>query len=109
MALYDTSRMDIFEFNGLTLLVEFLNEKPIDYLTATATDTLNQSNNSDSETSACERVQQKSAIAISRFSKETKYALSLIDLNVIQRLSELCLNLNARNNSDSVLIASIVS
>ena len=110
MALYDTSRMDIFEFNGLTLLVEFLNEQPIDYLTSSSTDPLNQSNaNSDSEMSACERVQQKSAIAISRFSKETKYALILMDLNVIQRLSELCRNLNARNNSDSVLIASIVS
>ena len=34
----------------------------------------------ESEISACERVQQKAAIAISRFCKESKYATILIEL-----------------------------
>jgi hypothetical protein len=108
MALYDTSRIDIFEFNGLTLLVEFLNEKPVEFFSDGLNNSVVNSAAVDSEISACERVQQKSAIAISRFSKESKYALTLMDHNVIQRLSELCRDLNARNNSDSVLVACIV-
>lgn len=74
MALFENSRNDIVELNGLNLLCELLNERPSDY-------NQNESKSIDSELSACERVQQKSAIAISRFSKDPKHALSLAELN----------------------------
>ena len=40
----------------------------------------NKQDSIESEVSACERVQQKAAIAISRFCKESKYATVLIEL-----------------------------
>lgn len=58
---------------------------------------------------ACERVQQKSAIAISRFCKEKQYTMGLIDLGVVARLVTICRNSHERNNSDSVLVACLVS
>lgn len=87
MALLPSCRTEIAEFNGLNLLVEFLNETPSNYLNYS--NDIDQSsfpskNNSiESEINACERVQQKAAIAISRFCKESKYALILIELGGI--------------------------
>lgn len=75
MALLENCRYDISEFNGLNLLIDFLNERPLNYMN------LDSSRNSiESELNACERVQQKAAIAISRFCKEAKYTSQLIDL-----------------------------
>lgn len=71
MALLENCRYDIAEFNGLNLLVDFLNERPLNYL---------NNNTIESELNACERVQQKAAIAISRFCKESKYTSQLIEL-----------------------------
>lgn len=85
MALLESCRTEIVDFNGLQLLLEFLNEKPsnyienpINYLNGGSYDTV------ESEISACERVQQKAAIAISRFCKEAKYTSLLIDLGGIE-------------------------
>jgi hypothetical protein len=72
MALYDNCMHDIVEFSGLNLIMEFLNEKPNDYM--------NNSQTMESEMSACERVQQKSAIALSLFSKNLSYVKILIEL-----------------------------
>ena len=106
MALYQSSRADIAEFNGLSVLIEFLNEKPADYQTSSSS----SSNSVDSEISACERVQQKSAIAISRFCRESKYALVFVkELNAVTRLVELCRCLNERNSSESVLVACLAA
>ena len=54
---------------------EYRKEKTYNYLN------VESSNNSvESELNACERVQQKAAIAISRFCKEPKYTSQLIEL-----------------------------
>ena len=68
MALLESCRSEIFEFNGLNLLVDFLFETPNDY----------EAN--ETELTACERVLQKAAIAISRFSKENKYSQIFLEL-----------------------------
>lgn len=80
MALLESCRNEIVDFNGFQLLLEFLNEKPsnyiehpINYLNGGSYDTV------ESEISACERVQQKAAIAVSRFCKDPKYTSQLID------------------------------
>lgn len=88
MALLENSRSDIAEFNGLSLLIDFLNERPYAYLDNSMnylnnSASKNNSSNNDaveSEISACERVQQKAAIAISRFCKEAKYTSQLVEL-----------------------------
>ena len=67
MALYENCMQDIIEFNGLNLILEFLNENPDDH------------SNQEAELSACERVQQKSAIALNRFAKKINYAQLLIE------------------------------
>ena len=68
MALLESCRGEIFEFNGLNLLVDFLFESPSEY----------EAN--ETELNACERVLQKAAIAISRFCKESKYSLIFLEL-----------------------------
>jgi hypothetical protein len=104
MALLENCRKEIADFNGLNLLMEFLNEKPSDYITNSS----NCGNLIESDLSACERVQQKASIAISRFCKETKYCHQFIDMGVLERIIYLCQNSTERNNSDSVLIACLV-
>lgn len=103
MALLENCRAEIVEFNGLSLIADFLNERPSNYISYSASassssassssassyDFNNNTNNSrtnnkniyEPELLACERVQQKSAIAISRFCKEKQYSMSLIDLS----------------------------
>lgn len=105
MALLENCRVEIAEYNGLNLLIDFLMETPFSY-------TVNEKGDiksSESELSACERVLQKAAIAISRFCREPKYSILLVELGVIPRLSNLCRDPNERNNSDSVLVACLVS
>ena len=85
MVLLENCRTEISEFNGLNLLVEFLNEKPSTYTSEMENNDQsgcfsNKQDSIESEISACERVQQKAAIAISRFCKESKYASILIEL-----------------------------
>ncbi len=104
MALLENCRKEIADFNGLNLLMEFLNEKPSNYFTNGA----NCNSVIESDLSACERVQQKASIAISRFCKETKYCHQLIDMGVLERILYLSQNSSERNNSDSVLIACLV-
>merc|ERR1711936_760240 len=55
--------------------------------------------------SAAERVQKKSAIALSRLCNSTKVCRDLIRLNAIDRLVELCQNPSERNYSDAVLVS----
>ena len=129
MALLDNCRNEIAEYNGLNLLIDFLMETPSNYTQLEGLDNNNKS--SESELSACERVLQKAAIAISRFCRENKYSILLVELGgidlmiclfkifysfkkfvyilVIPRLSQLCRNPTDRNNSDSVLVACLVN
>lgn len=109
MALLENCRKEIADFNGLNLLMEFLNEKPSNYFNNNNTSNSSNCNNLiESDLSACERVQQKASIAISRFCKETKYCHQFIDMGVLERILYLCQNSVERNNSDSVLIACLV-
>ncbi|XP_076043961.1 spindle orientation adaptor protein inscuteable [Oratosquilla oratoria] len=64
------------------------------------------------EVAATERVQQKSAIAISRLcgcSKGTAAARRVLELGGVRRLVNLCRDEQARNHSDSVLVACLAA
>jgi len=61
--------------------------------------------NSKSELSAAERVQKKSAIALSRLCNSSKVCRDLIRLSGVDRLVELCQNPSERNYSDAVLVS----
>ena len=76
MALLEGCRLEISEYNGLNLLIDFLMETPFGYKNNDKTDLIS----SESELSACERVLQKAAIAISRFCREPKYSILLVEL-----------------------------
>ena len=78
MTMIENCRKQIAELNGIDLLVDFLNENILSY-----------DNSSDClELSAFGRVLQKSAIAISRFCKETKYCAAFVELNGIPKLKK---------------------
>ncbi|GFS15862.1 inscuteable-like protein [Elysia marginata] len=80
---------------GLDLLVSFLYQKPC--LMSTS-----------AERSACERVQQKAAIALMRLCQDTRHTYRVIRQKGIPRFIELCRDSQARNNSDAVLVACLV-
>jgi hypothetical protein len=81
MALLENCRAEIVEFNGLNLVMDFLNEKPANYKNKLyLKDNVEVNDPDESEVKACERVLQKTAIAISRFSKEIKYSQTLVEL-----------------------------
>jgi len=87
---------DIVDNEGLSLLVNFLNIRPNAKLT-------------EAELAACERVHQKSAIALTRLAKDPPNAQSIVSKGGMQRLVQLCKDSGARNGSDVVLVASLVS
>jgi hypothetical protein len=86
MALFENCRADIVDYNGLNLLADYLTEKPTSYLISsprneTSVEAMTENDDTkDSELTACERVQQKAAIAINRFAKEPQYATLLVEL-----------------------------
>ncbi|XP_059481014.1 protein inscuteable homolog [Neocloeon triangulifer] len=57
------------------------------------------------EISAAERVQQKSAIALSRLCSSQTVAQQIVDLQGAERLVRLCKDEKERNHSDGVLVA----
>lgn len=76
MALLDNCRAEVAEYNGLNLLIDFLMETPFSYMN----EKIDASKITESELNACERVLQKAAIAISRFCREPKYSILLVEL-----------------------------
>ncbi|RXN09478.1 inscuteable-like protein [Labeo rohita] len=86
---------DVLEEKGIEQLLVLLNEKP--------------SSSSASESAACERVQQKAAVTLARLSRDPLVAQTAIQLKAVPRLIELCRSPAERNNSDSVLVACLVS
>ena len=88
MALFENCRIDIVDFNGLNLLADYLNEKPLNYGARNENNSKREKDDlyeekddtKDSELTACERVQQKAAIAINRFAKDPQHATTLIEL-----------------------------
>jgi hypothetical protein len=79
MALLENCRSEICEYSGLNLLVDFLMETPLTYRKI-QDEEKHINKMSESELSACERVLQKSAIAISRFCREPKYSMAIVEL-----------------------------
>ncbi|KAL3881407.1 hypothetical protein ACJMK2_027852 [Sinanodonta woodiana] len=96
MAVIDSARNDILRNDGLSVLVSFLQERPNQYT-------------KEAEIAACERVQQKAAIALTRLCRDGETAQVIIDLHGIARLVQLCRNIKERNNSDAVLVASLAA
>ncbi|XP_046378555.2 protein inscuteable homolog [Haliotis rufescens] len=96
MAAVITCQSGIAENSGIELLVQFLHERPSSY-------------RNTAEVAACERVQQKAAIALTRLCREERYARSIVKLNGVPRLVQLCRFVKERNNSDAVLVACLAS
>ncbi|XP_078583569.1 protein inscuteable homolog isoform X2 [Branchiostoma floridae x Branchiostoma japonicum] len=95
VAMLEQCREDIIQCNGLTVLVGCLHEKP--------------PYNKQTERVACERVQQKAAIALARLCKDVITAGVVKQLKGLQRLVELCRKPKERNYSDSVLVACLAT
>ena len=87
---------DITACHGVELLVELLHEKPPDAAT-------------DAELTACEHVQQKAAIALSRLCRDVSSAALVVSVGGVPRLVQLCRVASERNNSDAVLVSCLVS
>lgn len=61
------------------------------------------------EISAAERLQHKSAIALSRMCTDQEVAAQVVELQGVQRLVKLCREERERNNSDGVLVACLAA
>ncbi|KAL5009728.1 hypothetical protein ScPMuIL_012033 [Solemya velum] len=96
MAAVDSCRNNIIRSNGVEALLGFLYKRPSCYP-------------SPAHMSACERVQQKAAIALSRLCRDSQSAHLIVQLKGIPRLVELCRDAKERNNSDAVLVASLAA
>ncbi|XP_035827262.1 protein inscuteable homolog isoform X2 [Aplysia californica] len=96
MAAIPTCQESVRCCGGLDLLVTFLHQKP-SLVSSTA------------ERSACERVQQKAAIALMRLCQDTRQTYKVIRQKGIPRFVELCREAEARNNSDAVLVACLAA
>ncbi|XP_033739941.1 protein inscuteable homolog [Pecten maximus] len=96
MVAVDNCRQCIINSGGLDLCLQLLQERPLAY-------------KSPSEIAACERVQQKSAIALARLCREEEIAQIIVEMEGIPRLVELCRNKGERNNSDAVLVACLAA
>jgi len=92
MAANANCRHDIEAINGVGFLISMLETKV-------------NSLKTQAEISAAERVQKKSAIALSRLCNSTKVCRDLIRLSGVDRLVELCQNPSERNYSDAVLVS----
>ncbi|KAK3097404.1 hypothetical protein FSP39_009333 [Pinctada imbricata] len=96
MVAVDVCRHDILGHGGISLALQLLNERPCDY-------------KSPAEISACERVQQKAAIALTRMCREEEVAEKIVDSQGIPRLIQLCRLKKERSNSDAVLVACLAA
>ncbi|MEE6498647.1 hypothetical protein FKM82_003192 [Ascaphus truei] len=63
----------------------------------------------NAEVSACERVQQKSAVTLARLCRDPDIARAAIKHNCIPRLIELCRSPDERHSSDAVLVACLAA
>ena len=66
---------------------------------------MDQQQENTAEVLAAERVQKKSAIALSRLCNDPTVCRDLIRLGGADRLVELCKNQEKRNHSDAILVA----
>ncbi|XP_071136156.1 protein inscuteable homolog isoform X1 [Mytilus edulis] len=96
MVAVDVCRPCIINNNGISLCLELLSICPADYKSA-------------SEISACERVQQKAAIALTRMCREEEIGKIICTSEGIPRLVQLCRYAKERNNSEAVLVACLAA
>ncbi|ODN02494.1 Protein inscuteable [Orchesella cincta] len=96
MAGVESCRHDIIQCGGMDALLHFLQQRPSAKL------------ESVSAITACERLQQKSTIAISRLCNENGVARYVYDMGGVHRLVQLCRKEKERNYSDGVLIAALI-
>ncbi|XP_064611616.1 protein inscuteable homolog isoform X2 [Liolophura sinensis] len=96
MAAVEVCRNDIVEHRGIELLLSFLHEGPTP-------------RSSEAELSACERVQQKAAIALTRLSRDAQNARAVVQQHGMPRLVQLCRDVHERNDSDAVLVACLAA
>ena len=94
MAANASCRHDIQSINGVGFLLSMLETK------MKQTPALNQA-----EILAAERVQKKSAIALSRLCNDSVVCRDLVRLGGVDRLVELCKCPDERNYSDATLVA----
>ncbi|XP_053304336.1 protein inscuteable homolog [Spea bombifrons] len=95
MSIPDQCASEIIKENGVQILIEMLFEKSATGILA--------------DISACERVQQKSAVTLARLSRDPEVAKAAIKYNCIPRLIELCRFPEERHNSDAVLVACLAA
>ncbi|CAG0924116.1 unnamed protein product [Notodromas monacha] len=96
MAASPICRTTVASDDGLRVLHDFLLSSP-------------RPDQRPAEISACERVQQKSAIALSRLCSETDVAKKVVHMGVVARLVQLCRDERERNQSDAVLIGCLAA
>ena len=100
MAANGNCRHEIQSLDGVGFLLSMLDTeipKPIM--------TNEQQQENTAEVLAAERVQKKSAIALSRLCNDPTVCRDLIRLGGADRLVELCKNQEKRNHSDAILVA----
>ena len=98
MAANANCRHEIQSINGVGFLLSMLETKMPDLSTE-------QQQENRAEILAAERVQKKSAIALSRLCNDPTVCRDLIRLGGADRLVELCKIPEKRNHSDAILVA----
>lgn len=87
---------DVVECGGLTVLLSLLQLRP-------------NMLQKQVEVDICERIQQKSAIALARLCTSAMVAERVIQMQGVHRLVALCKEPKERNNADSVLVACLAA
>ena len=87
---------DVVECGGLTVLLSLLQLRP-------------NALQKQVEVDICERIQQKSAIALARLCNSPMVAERVIQMQGVHRLVALCKDAKERNNADSVLVACLAA
>ncbi|CAH2325460.1 inscuteable homolog isoform X2 [Pelobates cultripes] len=95
MSILDQCASEIVLENGVRILIEMLFEKSSTGILA--------------DISACERVQQKSAVTLARLSRDPEFAQAAVKYNCIPRLIELCRCPDERHSSEAVLVACLAA
>ncbi|XP_053418547.1 protein inscuteable homolog isoform X4 [Nycticebus coucang] len=95
MSVLEQCASDIIQENGVQLIMGMLSEKP--------------RSGTPAEVAACERVQQKAAVTLTRLSRDPDVAREAVRLSCMSRLIELCRSPAERNSSDAVLVACLAA
>ncbi|GIX78700.1 protein inscuteable homolog [Caerostris extrusa] len=96
MAAKEEYRDDLSSGGSLVLLLCFLQLRP-------------SSVHGTPQLAACERIQQKAAIALARLCTNPDTSNTVAEMQGIQRLVKLCKDKKERNDSDSVLVACLAA